>query len=74
MKINTTEPIYNGYSLRQLINRLNPKMIKSHRKWYLKNCLEVFFNEKHQINLTYNECLRNTNFNLTKFYLNDSKI
>ena len=66
----TTEPIYNGLSIRQIIARFNPKMCKQHKKMYLRNCIEVYNNERAKVNLALNEQIRNTNFNLTLLYLN----
>ena len=69
MKINTQIEIYNGYNTRQLIEKLNYiKMHKTHKKIYLKNCIEVYNNEKTKTNLNMSENLRNSNFNLTMFY------
>jgi len=67
--ITTTQPIYNGLSIRQIISRLHPEMIKQHRKQYLRTCIEVYKNEKAGTNLTWNQAARNSNFNLILFYL-----
>jgi len=67
--ITTTQPIYNGLSIRQIISRLHPEMIKQHRKEYLKNCIEVYKNEQSGKNLTWNEGVKNRNLNLILFYL-----
>jgi hypothetical protein len=67
--ITTTQPIYNGLSIRQIISRFHPAMIKQHRKQYLKTCIEVYKNEQAGTNSGWNEAARNSNFNLTLFYL-----
>jgi hypothetical protein len=67
--ITTTQPIYNGLSIRQIISRFHPAMIKQHRRQYLKTCIEVYNNEQSGTNLGYNEAARNSNFNLILFYL-----
>ncbi len=64
----TTAPIYNGYSIRYILAHLPRNMAKVHRKLYVKNCIEVYRNEQAKMNLGYNECLRNSNFNLIVFY------
>lgn len=69
-KIGTNKPIYNGLTIRQIIKRFNPKMIKQHKKLYLNNCIQVYFNEQNKVNLLLNEQIKNENFNLTLFYLN----
>jgi len=67
----TTQPIYNGYSIRYIISHLPKNMIKYHKKQYLKNCIEVYENETAGFNLDYCESLRNSNFNMIRFYLNN---
>lgn len=64
------EIIYNGRTFIQIVRNLNPKMIKIHKKQYLKTCLEVHRNEISGYNLDYNQTLRNANFILIKFYNN----
>ena len=66
----TTDPIYNGYSIRYIISHLPEGMAKIHKKMYLKNCIEVFENEKNGFNLGYCESIRNYNFNMIRFYNN----
>lgn len=69
--MNTTYPIYNGKSIRQIIANMHPNLraCKVHRNLYIKNCIEVFKLENAKVNLSFAECIRNSNFNLTLFYL-----
>jgi len=69
MKTGTTAPIYNGKSIRFILAHQPQGMTKTDRNWYIKNCQEVYFNELHNIDKGYNECLRNTNFWMIKKYL-----
>lgn len=69
MKTGTTTPIYNGNSIRQILSKKPYGMTKSDRNWYIKNCIEVYENEKEKVNLGYCNAVRNTNFNITKRYL-----
>lgn len=73
-KINTNLPIYNGKSIRYILGNMPKAMTKHHRNLYINNCIEVYLNEQSGHNLGYNECLRNTNFNLTLFYRNLSTV
>ena len=66
----TTDPIYNGYSIRYIISHFPKGMIKQHKKDYLKNCIEVYQNEKEEYNMEYCNSLRNSNFNMINFYMN----
>lgn len=68
-KIDTEKPIYNGLSIRQIINNLPTGFKKSDRNYYIKNCIEVYFNEKNNINKGLNELIKNTNFYLINFFL-----
>ena len=65
----TTDPIYNGYSIRYIISHFPKEMIKQHKKDYLKNCIEVYKNEKEGYNMEYCNSLRNSNFNMINFYM-----
>ena len=66
--INTTQPIYNGYSIRYILAHLPRNMAKVHRKLYIQNCIEVYRSEKAKMNLGYAECIRNSNHFLITFY------
>ena len=66
----TTDPIYNGYSIRYIISNLPEGMIKDHKKEYIKNCIEVYKNELSDYNLDYCNSMRNYNFNMIRFYNN----
>lgn len=72
MKISSTQVIYNGYSIRQILSRMPPKLraLKRHRNLYIQNCILIYENELNKINIDYCEAVRNTNFNLIKMYLN----
>lgn len=67
----STEPIYNGYSLRQILSKLpdSLKQFKPHRKQYIQNCIEVYNIEKSGINTQNLESIKNANFLLIQFYL-----
>ena len=65
----TTDPIYNGYSIRYIISHFPKGMIKDHKKDYIKNCIEIYKNEISGYNLDYCNSMRNYNFNMIKFYL-----
>jgi hypothetical protein len=60
--------IYNGMTIEEIKNNLPKNMTSSHKKMYLNNCEEVYFNEKHGINLGLCQAIRNSNFNLIKIY------
>lgn len=62
--------LYNGMTLEQIESNLHKNMIPLHREQYLNNCKEVIRNEEAGFNLDYCQAIRNTNFNLTVFYLN----
>ena len=66
----TTDPIYNGYSIRYIISNLPEGMIKDHKKESIKNCIEVYKNELSDYNLDYCNSMRNYNFNMIRFYNN----
>ena len=48
----TTEPIYNGYSLREILSNLPDelKQFKPHKRQYIQNCIEIYQIEKSGIN------------------------
>lgn len=64
----TTAPIYNGRSIREILQNLPANMPKVHRNLYIKNCLQVYNNENTGANLDDCETIRNANFNLINFY------
>lgn len=67
----TTEKIYNDYSIRDMLRRMPEglRKFKRHRNLYIQNCLEVYECESKGFNLSYAQCIRNSNFNLLKTYL-----
>ena len=65
---------YNGYTLEQIENNLPPNMAEVHKLQYLNNCKQVIKNQISGYNLDYNEALKNSNFNLILFYLENKKI
>jgi len=67
--MNTTAPIYNGKSIRQILSNLPKNMIKKHKKDYINNCVFVFKNESEGYNLDYCKLVRDSNFRLISFYL-----
>ena len=67
--INTEKQIYNGYSIRQILAKMPKNMLKIHKILYIKNCIEVYNNEKHNVNLGLCELIRNSNFMLINMYL-----
>ena len=67
-KINTLQPIYNGYSIRYILGNLPKNMIKYHRKMYIDNCIEVYKCELHNIDINYSKALRNSNITIIEFY------
>jgi len=69
MKTGTTTPIYNGKSIRFMLERKPEGMTKTDRNWYIKNCQEVYINESEGVNLGYCQAVRNTNFWMIKKYL-----
>lgn len=72
MKISSTQIIYNGYSIRQILSKMPNKLkqFKPHRNLYIENCILIYENEKVKMNLEYCNASRNMNFNLIKMYLN----
>ena len=68
-KINTQKPIYNGFSIRQILKKLPVNMVKIHKIQYIDNCIFVYRNEAKKYNLAYCELTRSANFNLIKTYL-----
>jgi hypothetical protein len=62
---------YNGYTLEEIKKNFPKNMIELHKKMYLDNCKQVIKNELSGYNLDYNEAIKNTNFNIIKFYLNN---
>lgn len=62
---------YNGYTLEEIQKNLPKNMIELHKKIYLDNCKQVIKNQLSGYNLDYNETIKNTNFNLITFYLNN---
>jgi hypothetical protein len=67
----TTQPIYNNYSIRQILDKLptSLKSCKLHRNMYINNCIEVYNIKKSGINLTTANGIENSNFLLIQFYL-----
>lgn len=72
MKISSNQIIYNGYSIRQILSKMPPKLraFKKHRNLYVENCILVYQNELNKTNLGYCEATRNMNFNLIQMYIN----
>ncbi len=70
--MSTTEKIYNGKSIRQILSNLPNGMIKMHKKQYINNCIFVFKNESEGYNLGFCNLVRNSNFELIKFYLSNN--
>ncbi len=72
MQISSTQEIYNGYSIKQILSKMPPKLraFKKHRNLYIENCILIYQNELLGINLGYCEASRNMNFNLIKMYIN----
>lgn len=62
--ININKPIYNGLSLKEIIKNLPKTFTKSEKKQYILNCIEVYKNDKSNINQGLNELIRNSNFML----------
>jgi len=58
----TTEPIYNGYSIRQILNNFPETFSSAEKRFYIKNCIEVNRIEKSGLNRHLLEGLRNFNF------------
>lgn len=71
-QISSTQIIYNGYSIRQILERMPAKLraFKPHRNLYIENCILIYENENAKMNLEYCQASRNLNFNLIKMYLN----
>ena len=63
--------MYNGRTLAEIENNFPLNMPEIHREIYLENCREVIKIENSGFNLNYIECVKNTNFNLINFYLNN---
>ena len=64
LNISVSTPIYNGRNLKEIISKLPVKMHKTAKVYYIQNCIEVYKNEKQNVNLALNELIRNTNFHL----------
>lgn len=65
----TTQPIYNGLSIREILKNLPHTFSKSDRNFYVKNCIEFYKNDSKKINQGYNECIKTTNFDIIKNHL-----
>ena len=65
------EIIHNGRTLKQIVHNFHPAMTLLHKREYLQNILGIAQREKDKMDLTYAEQLRNRNFILTSFYLNN---
>ncbi len=64
--MDTTTPIYNGYSVRQILANLPDGMTRNEKRRYIYNCIEVYRNEIADTNLGYNDKIRYSNFLLIK--------
>ena len=62
--------LYNGLTLEKIKNNFPSNMIEAHKVQYLQNCKQVINNQQSGFNLDFNECLKNSNFNIINFYLN----
>jgi hypothetical protein len=71
MQITSETIIYNGKNIRQILSKMDLKLraCKMHRNLYVKNCIEVHKSETSGFNLNYAQLIRNSNFNLTRLYL-----
>lgn len=58
----TTQPIYNGYSIRQILSNFPKTFSKLEKRLYLKNCISVFRKEQGKVNESFNQATRNSNF------------
>ncbi len=67
--IDINKPIYNGYSLKKIIANLPKTFSTNEKKQYVLNCIEVYKNDKANINQGYNKCIRNSNFMLINNHL-----
>jgi hypothetical protein len=69
--MNTTQPIYNNYSIRQILAKMPDSLrkYKLHRNMYVKNCIEVYNIKKSGINLRTANNIEKANFLLVNFYL-----
>ena len=65
------EIIHNGRTLKQIVRNFHPAMTLQHKREYLQNILGIAQREKDKMDLQYAEQLRNRNFILTLFYLNN---
>jgi len=68
--MNTQIKIYNGLTIKDIVENLPKNMIQQHKKQYIKNCIFVYSNELTKTNLNYCELTRDANNRLIKMYLN----
>ena len=64
------EVIYNGMTLAQIEANLPKNMIIEHKRWYLDNCKDVYYNEFYGVQLSWCQVTRNTNFFIISLYNN----
>lgn len=67
----TTEPIYNGKSIREILKNLPKSFSKIERNWYIKNCIEVYKNASVISYSGYIQNVLNTNFRLIQNHINN---
>jgi len=73
-RLNTEQIIYNGHSIRSILNNLPKGMIKAHRNEYVKNCIAIFTNVITGYNLDYIDKLKFRNFIIVKTYYNSHNL
>jgi hypothetical protein len=69
-KIKSTDKIYNGLSIREILTRMPTGLreFKLHRNIYINNCIFVYECERDKVNLEYSNATRNTNNLIIKMY------
>jgi len=68
----TTQPIYNGYSIREILNKFPKTFSKLEKVLYLKNCIKVFKKEEAGTDSGYIEAVKNSNFRMIQAHYEKS--
>lgn len=63
--MNTETKIYNDMSIREMLNNMPIGMLKSHKKEYIENCIQIY---KLPVNALLSEQLRFRNFVMMNYY------
>jgi len=70
--MDTQKPIYNGKSIREILRHLPLTFSKSEKRYYIKNCVEVYGYRFNNNNTGLEQLIRNSNFMLIQNHITNN--